>query len=130
MTRATKERHIKYGDTVKRLTTEEWLAKGKELFGDDPKLWKFSCANCGHIQTIADFIELRKLGLFDGDVQGAYYSCIGRYDRRLPDKTIGELGDKDKSPCNYTLGGLIVLAKTVVVDDENYENPVFEFAAD
>lgn len=115
---------------VKRMSKQEWLAKGKELFGDDPKVWRFKCACCGHVQTIGDFIKLRDLGLWEGDAQTAYHSCIGRYDPRIPEKEVGKLDGEGKSPCDYTLGGLIVLAKTVVVDGEGNEHKVFEFATD
>lgn len=126
---AIKEEAIEPTLTLDRLTTEEWLAKGKKLFGKDPKGWKFKCPCCGHIQTIADFIELRELGLWSGDAQTAYFSCIGRYDTRIPVMKKGGLLDKGNgSPCDYTLGGLIRLHKTVVVDGEGEENPVFEFA--
>jgi len=113
---------------VKKIATADWLAKGTELFGDDPKLWRFVCPNCKHVQSIADFIALREAVGYEGEVQNAYYSCIGRYDTRIPEKDIGTLTANPKSPCDYTLGGLICLAKTIVVDDEGKENPVFEFA--
>ena len=112
---------------VRRMPLEQWLAKGRELFGDDPKQWRFRCANCGHVQTIADFIKLRDLGLWEGDAQIAYYSCIGRYDSRILPGQLGRLDGEGKSPCDYTLGGLFCLAKTIVIDDEGREHPVFEF---
>jgi predicted RNA-binding Zn-ribbon protein involved in translation (DUF1610 family) len=43
----------------KKIPIADWLAKGKELFGDDPKAWQFVCPNCGHVQAIADFISLQ-----------------------------------------------------------------------
>lgn len=121
-----------FREPVKRLSQDEWLAKGKELFGDDPRQWKFRCACCGHVQTMGDFIELQKLGLWhrDIDIQKAYHSCIGRYDPRIPHKALGKLDGQGKSPCDYTLGGLICLAKTVVVDGDGKEHKVFEFATD
>ena len=110
---------------VKRIPLKDWLKEGKKLFGEDAKLWRFVCPNCGHIQTPADFFKLRELGIFKGDPQTAYYSCIGRYDKRIPKKKIGTLGDK-KSPCDYTSGGLIELAKTIVIM-EGEPHQVFEF---
>lgn len=118
-------------NTVKRMSKEDWLAQGRELFGDDPRQWKFKCACCGHVQTIADFIELQDLGLWHGiDAQVAYHSCIGRYDPRIPEEEPGRLDGEGKSPCDYTLSGFISLAKTLVVDDEGHEHRVFEFATD
>lgn len=121
-------------NTVKRISKEDWLAQGKQLFGDDPRQWKFKCACCGHVQTMADFSELRDLGLwqFDtiADTQVAYYACIGRYDPRIPEEELGRLDGEGKSPCDYTLRGFFSLAKTVVVDDDGEEYRVFEFATD
>lgn len=111
-----------------RIPKKEWSALGRKLFGKDPRKWKFVCACCGHVQTIGDFIELRDLGLWDGDAQIAYHNCIGRYDTRIKDKDIGRLDGRGKSPCDYTLGGLFCLAKTFVVDEDGNEHAVFEFA--
>jgi len=111
---------------VLRITVKEWMKKGKSLFGKDARLWKFRCANCGHVQSMADFIALREAGLFEGDPQVAYFSCIGRFDTRLPSSKVGTLGDP-KEYCNYTLGGLIPLNKTIVLGGD-VELSVFEFA--
>lgn len=114
-------------DKVRKINKLDWLKEGKERFGEDPKAWKFVCPNCGNIQTIQDFIDLRDHDIEVQDAQVAYYSCIGRYDTRIPRAKIGTLGDP-KEYCNYTLGGLITLNKTVVIDGKGKENRVFEFA--
>lgn len=120
------EASTKVESEVKRIPLTDWLSEGKRLFGDDPKLWRYVCSNCGHIQTIEDFLELKRLGLFQGDAQVAYFSCIGRFDLRTPDEEVGTIWDQ-RRPCNYTLGGLFCLAKTMVVDEDGKEHPVFEF---
>lgn len=101
-----------------KFNLKDWLAKAKELYGNDPINWKFKCANCGHVQSGNDFIQAK---VTDWD-SAFYFSCIGRW-------TGGEgtLGNK-KSPCNYTLGGLFCLAKVYVIDEDGKEYPVFEFA--
>ena len=117
---------------VKKVDFLEWCKQAEALFGEDKKLWRFVCANCGHIQTIADFIELRTIGEVGKDFNCgvAWYSCIGRYDTRIPREKIGTLGDCDgKDYCNYTLGGLVPLNKTIVVKDDK-EIPVLEFDTD
>ncbi len=127
----TEERELiktEFKETVNRIPIDDWKAEGKRLFGDDARDWKFKCACCGHVQSIRDFIELRDLGIWDGDAQIAYHNCIGRYDTRITEKDLGGLDGRGKSPCDYTLGGLISLAKTVVVDDDENEHKVFEFA--
>lgn len=119
---------------VKEMTFDEWEEKGTQLFGDDPTKWRFQCPNCGHVQTMRDFIDLHDLGIYQGKTpEVAYYSCIGRYDERIPDKNIGTLGDP-KEYCDYTLDGtyspvdrgLIPLVKTVVIG-KDARHMVFEF---
>lgn len=121
MTQATEEK-----TEIRRISQDDWLAEGKERFGDDPRKWPFICPNCKHVQTMNDFIELRELGIFEGDPQVAYFSCIGRYDARIPNKNIGKIGS-DKSPCDYTLGGLFHFVKTLIIDGDGKEHRVFEF---
>lgn len=122
-----------FKEPVNRISREDWWARGRRLFGADPRQWKFKCSCCGHVQTIGDFIELRDLGLWDGDILIAYHSCIGRYDSRIKEKDLGKFFAEGKSPCDYTLGqgggGLISPAK-IVVDDDDTEHKVFEFATD
>jgi len=44
------------------LTKEEWLKKGKELYGEDMNTWKFKCSNCGRIQSANSIREQIKRG--------------------------------------------------------------------
>ena len=109
------------------MSREEWLAEGEARFGKDMRNWRFMCPNCGNVQTVNDFLYLRdELEIKAADPEKAYYSCIGRYDTRIPDKDVGTIGD-GKSPCNYTSGGLFCLAKLIVIMDGK-EIPCFEFA--
>jgi len=116
----------------KEIHLKEWLAEGEKLFGKDMKLWKWKCSHCGHVQSIADFLELKKLGIIKKETDvGAlvYFSCIGRFDTRIPKEDVGTIWDKKKkSPCNYTLGGLFRFAKTFVINESGELIPVFEFA--
>ena len=114
--------------TAREIALDDWKAEAIKLFGEDPKQWRFECSNCGHIQTPADFIELNDNGISTVGPETAWFSCIGRFDTRIPDDQIGEIGDS-KQPCNYTLGGLFVLAKTLVIRDGAKPKPVFEFAS-
>ncbi len=118
---------------LKEIPLKDWLAEGERLFGTDFKKWRFKCPNCGHIQTIEDFLELKKNNIIKSDFdvgKVVYYSCIGRFDTRIPKEDVGTIFDKvKKSPCNYTLGGLFCFAKVFVIDDEGQKRPVFEFAS-
>ena len=57
-------------------TKEQWLDKGKKLFGDDMMSWQFKCPSCGNMQTPEDFREFKDDG---ADPNDAYQKCIGRY---------------------------------------------------
>ena len=114
-------------DSVKRITEKEWKEEGIKRFGQDPTKWRFVCPNCKHVQTIQDFIDIRDLGMFVGSAEIAFYSCIGRFDTRIPRSKVGTLGDP-KEYCDYTIGGLFPLVKTVVIRPDGKENSVFEFA--
>jgi len=120
------------GHELKEISLTDWLAKGERLFGPDKKQWKWKCSLCGHVQSISDFLELKKLGIIKKEVDVGrlvYYSCIGRFDTRIPEKDVGTIWDKKtKSPCNYTLGGLFCFAKTFVISESGEKIPVFEFA--
>jgi len=86
----------------------DWVADLKEKWGKDPKNWKFVCAKCGNIQCSQDFIDIGE------DPEGkVYFSCIGRYTKKVG--------------CDWTLGGLFTIHKTVVVKDMLII-PVFETA--
>lgn len=114
----------------KLIPLKDWLAEGERLFGADMTQWKWKCSHCRHVQSIADFLELKKLGIIKAEKDVGrlvYHSCIGRFDTRIPEKDIGTIWDK-KSPCNYTLGGLFCFAKTFVISESGEKIPVFEFA--
>ena len=36
---------------MRTLTHDEWHARGRELYGDDPRKWKFRCVSCGNVQS-------------------------------------------------------------------------------
>ena len=125
-------RFKKYFTESNNIGFEEWIKQGEALFGADKKLWRFVCPCCGHVQTIADFIELCDLEVIEGefDCQVAYYACIGRYDTRIPREEIGTVEDPKKY-CNYSSGGVFHLAKTVVFQEGNTEGQrVFDFDSD
>ena len=103
---------------IVRISRDDWLTKGKELFGKDPRQWKFVCPNCGNIQSGQEFIDV---GIKDASGRVAF-SCIGRW---LGDCK-GEIGNKI-SPCNYTNGGLFDFSTVRVVDQDGGEHSVFEF---
>lgn len=105
---------------VVRMTEAEWLARGRELFGEDRLQWRFVCPSCGHVQRPADFHPYRDEG---ASPDSATRVCIGLYD-----------GHDDvpmcsgRSPCNYAAYGLLHLCPVVVVGDDGSEHQCFGFA--
>ena len=120
------------GTEHKEMPLNDWLAEGERLFGADKTQWKWKCSHCGHVQSISDFLELKKLGIIKAEKDVGtlvYYSCIGRFDTRIPEEDVGTLWDKKtRSPCNYTLGGLFCFANTFVINESGERIPVFDFA--
>lgn len=94
------------------LSLDEWKAKGKELFGtDDYREWKFVCPMCKNVQSYKDFE-----GVTDEPQDYMFFSCIGRF--------------KEKIGCDWTLGGLLQIHKTEVIDEEGKPHAVMEFATE
>lgn len=105
-------------EQIPRVKRAQWLAEGKSLFGTETKDWQFVCPSCGNIQSMRDFAEAG----VDDPASKVHYSCIGRWTGDQNDMCSG------KQPCNYTLGGLLVLAELYVIDADGQEHPVFRFA--
>lgn len=76
---------------------KEWLAEGKQLFGQDFMKWKFRCPMCGHVASIQDFKDAGA-----DSPNAAYQECIGRY------RGAGAPGAEDGNPngCNWAAYGL------------------------
>lgn len=86
---------------------DDWVKILNERFGT-PANWAFKCPNCGHIQTVNDFV-------INGFPQDAVTTnCIGRY-------------KKDDGGCDWTLGGLLKIHNQSVLKD-GIVFPVFEMA--
>jgi len=103
------------------ISKEEWLAKGKELFGEDMLAWKFVCPGCGHVQTPEEFRQYKDQG---ATPSSATNECIGRYSRgkswafKNPRKTGG--------PCDYAGYGLLNICPVKVIDAGDKE--IYSFA--
>lgn len=109
---------------MKTIPVADWIAQGKQLFGDDTKEWKFRCPACGNVQTLVDF---EKVG---AEPQLAYQECIGR---KLPTcaRHFGSTPGTDgkKSPCDYAAFGLFRLGGTqIVLADNGTKVAVLPFA--
>ena len=106
----------------KPITFEEWKAEAIRRFGHVAGDWQFVCPSCGNVQTMRQF---RELGV--GDDNLAYYNCIGRYDGKNFETTMGT----KPGPCNYTGGGLFGLNPVAVIHPETGDIlHVFAFAGE
>lgn len=92
------------------ISRDIWLQKAKELFGPDPKKWKFKCSSCGEIQTAQDFITARFKA--DRAMQLVYQECIGRHVKGRG--------------CDWTLYGLLSIHE-LEVEHEGSRIAVFRF---
>jgi hypothetical protein len=108
-------------DEVRKLTRDEWLAEGRELFGDNFFDWRFVCPGCGHVQSIGDFREHKDRG---ATPDAAAKECIGRYEEKPASWSEGEA--KKGGPCDYAAYGLFFIGNTIVLDGDR-EIRVFDF---
>jgi len=94
-----------------QIPIQEWRAKGTALFGSaDIEQWKFKCPSCGQSQTLSEF-RAANVPTPEGKF---YFSCIGRW---VPGRG-----------CDWTLGGLLQIHLTEVIDQDGDILRVFEFA--
>lgn len=108
---------------MKKYTYDEWVARGKKLFGGDIMEWAFVCPSCGHVQRVKDF---KPVG---GKPDHAYSMCIGRFYPN-PKRAFGGDGkswEKGEGPCDYTSGGLFNINPVAIVKDGK-EMSAFDFA--
>lgn len=95
---------------VKEMTRDEWLSKGRDLFGEDMKQWQFVCPGCGHVQLVEDFRQYKEQG---ATPDSARNECIGRYS-----KGRSWAFEKKGQPCDYAGYGLLNICPVKVVDGE------------
>lgn len=109
------------------MTQNDWLEKGKALFGEDFLKWKFKCPICGNVQTPEEFREFKDKG---ANADSARCECIGRY---MPKEKVttafGEKNKKVKSPCDYAAYGLFRIGHVIKLDNGE-ETVAFPFAED
>lgn len=88
---------------------EDWLARGRKLFGEDMYKWRFKCPACGRTQSAEDFRRFKGKGATPSD---AYQDCLGRWDHSLG--------------CDWAAYGLLRGPDFVRVG-EDQETPIFPF---
>ena len=103
--------------TMRTLTHDEWLARGRELYGDDSRKWKFRCVICGNVQS-HESVTTRNPKInpkITHTSNWIYCECEGRHTEGIG--------------CDWTLGGLLKAHKLEVIDEDE-KVPCFEFADD
>jgi hypothetical protein len=92
----------------------DWLALGRQLYGDDVRAWVFECPICGNHQSGASVIARNpKIDKWDTWI---HFSCEGRFTEGVG--------------CNWTLGGLFQIHRLEVHSKDGKGTPSFEFADD
>ena len=99
--------------TMRTLTHNEWLARGRKLYGDDSRKWQFRCVICGNVQS-HESVTARNPKIRDTS-NWIYFACEGRHTEGIG--------------CDWTLGGLLKAHK-LEVNDDGERVPCFEFADD
>jgi hypothetical protein len=90
------------------LLFDEWMKLGKELYGDDVKLWEFTCPSCKLVNSIALNLEHGIKSEF------AYSECIGRHTKKLG--------------CDWAAYGLFNGPRELLQSDGTHRAYVFYFA--
>lgn len=103
---------------IVRMTYDEWAAEGERRFGTDRLYWRFVCPVCGHVQSGADFLALKR---DDAWPENAVKECIGRYTGAKSRDLSGAA-----QPCDYAGYGLIRLSP-VRISDGAHEYHAFAF---
>jgi len=60
-----------------KVTSEQWEAMGRELYGEDKQNWQFQCPMCGNVQSIA--IAKKRWPELEGVGWQPWGECVGRY---------------------------------------------------
>lgn len=90
----------------------DWLAKGRELFGDNVEIWRFMCAACGNVQSIESCLKHNPDLKPEKIREWIHFSCEGR-------RTPGH-------GCDWSLGGFLQIHKREVIHGKS-SSPCFLF---
>jgi hypothetical protein len=112
--------------TTPQMSYAEWIAAGKQRFGEDMMKWSFVCPICGHVARVEDFMQYEDRG---ATPDSATQECIGRYDGSKG-TAFGEIRHKLGGPCDYALYGLFRIPGVVVTGSPYAKNgkPMLAFA--
>lgn len=88
------------------ISKNEWIKKGKMLYGEDPNVWEFKCYFCGRVQSAKSIREDQEKGVLSkrygklkkGDPFSPEQCCYG------PD-------------CNYVANGLFTTGILIILDE-------------
>jgi predicted RNA-binding Zn-ribbon protein involved in translation (DUF1610 family) len=86
------------GRVLTALSSAEWDAEARRLFGPDPRDWRFVCPSCGHVAAVRDW---RAAG---APRDAVAVSCVGRWLEQRQAAFSGGPG-----PCDYAGTGLFKL---------------------
>jgi len=105
-------------------TYDQWLADGKQRFGQDFLQWRFVCPICHHIAAVADYAPFKDCG---ANPDSATQECIGRYSK--PSFKAFSNSTKDRGqPCNYAVYGLFKFPGVIIEMPDGAKRMAFSFA--
>jgi|GEM_PF-1113927 len=94
------------------ISRTDWLRIGNELFGADPRAWRFKCPACGHEQSHNE-TKARRADI--GDTSGwIYFACEGRHNPGVG--------------CDWSLGGLFQIHTLEVIEESGRAVACMRFA--
>lgn len=112
-------------------SVKEWEEKGRRLYGDKRRHWKFRCPMCKTVQSGQDFIDTGMS--LEASQECAGFSCIGRVNGKGAKffallGTDGKKGSKKMTVgCDWKLSGLFSMHEAAILIDGEY-TAIFEFA--
>ncbi len=101
---------------MRKITFNEWIARGEELYGADRTQWEFRCVACGNVQSIQSVIKRNQSLSFDDIQDWIFFACECRYT-----KGVG---------CDWSLCGLFRIHQLEVITPDGEELVAFEFTDD
>jgi hypothetical protein len=110
-------------NTMRTMTLSEFHAALKAQGVSSSLYCAFRCPMCGTLQCAADLIAAGAGVDFDAVERFLGFSCIGRFTGAGSPRK-----ERDRKPCNWTLGGLFSVHNLEVVTPDSQRHPRFELA--
>lgn len=116
---------------MRRLRHDDWVAEGRERFGEDSTDWKYVCPSCGQVQSLRDFLAAGTRPREASTVVG--FACVGRANLSTAARDlVVEFGEPTRGAgCRYLSNGLFPISPVEVWYYQGQDlqtRPSFEWA--